>query len=317
MQLDPDTLKFAEIFQPGYLERVGKVAASSQRFAYYTNADTALKIIRNQELWFRNATVLNDFSEISYGLELMRQALTGPAGQRFQESVEDIFEGTIALVNERLDGWVDDWRLETYIACISEHDKTEDRSGRLSMWRAYGDTALVINNTPLMAVTDLLGVYSIPVEYLSLDEYRDRLDKTTDSILINRRYLKSLGQPAMVEHIQHMLFLSAISTKHPGFSEEREWRLFYRPNAQRSSAMIERIEVLGGVPQIVYSLPLKNDPEQGLFSADVPTLLERVVIGPTEYPYVSQRAFVSALTVIGVENSDCKVIASDIPLRTG
>ncbi len=252
MQFDQTTLKFVEIFQPGYLERVDEVAANNQRFAYYTSADTALKIIRNRELWFRNATVLNDFSEISYGLDLMHQTLAGPAGQRFQESVEDVFEGTISLVNERLEGWVDDWQLETYIACISEHDKTEDRSGRLSMWRAYGDTALVINNTPLMAVTDLLGVYSIPVEYLSLGEFRSRLDKTTDSILINRRYLQSLGQPTMVEYIQHMLFLSAISTKHPGFSEEKEWRLFYRPNDQKSSAMIERVEVLGGVPQIVY-----------------------------------------------------------------
>ncbi|MBO9436307.1 DUF2971 domain-containing protein [Ruegeria sp. R13_0] len=317
MEVDEGTQKFLQIFQPGYLEKMSEVAETGQRFAYYTNADTALKILRNQELWFRNATVLNDFSEISYGIELMHSTLSGPSGQRFEESVEDIFKGTIELVNERLKGWVDDWQLETYIACISEHDDSEDRSGRLSMWRAYGDTALVINNTPLMAVTDLLGVYSTPVEYLSLDEYQTRLDRITDCFLINRRYLQSLGQPTIVEYIHHMLFLSAISTKHPGFSEEKEWRLFYRPNEQKSAAMVERIEVLGGVPQIVFSLPLKNEPEQGLFSADIPTLLDRVIIGPTEYPYVSERAFVRVLEEVGVSDVSNKVVPSDIPLRTG
>ena len=54
------------------------------------------------------------------------------------------------------------WQFETYISCLSLHEPWEDRIGRLSMWRAYGDVALIINNTPLTAVTDRLGVYLDP-----------------------------------------------------------------------------------------------------------------------------------------------------------
>jgi hypothetical protein len=293
-----------------------EVAEKKRRFAYYTNADTALKVIRNKELWFRNATVMNDFSEISYGIDLIHKVFSGEAGERFREAVEDIFEGTISLVDKRLQGWMHDWELETYIACISEHSEDEDKSGRLSMWRAYGDTALVVNNTPMMAFTDKLAVYSAPVMYLSEDAYKARLDQITDAILINRKYLQSLGQDTLVTYIHHMLFHTAIVTKHPGFSEEREWRLFYRPNEEHSAAMERRVEVLGSVPQIVYVLPLKHDPEIGLFGADLPSLLDRVIIGPTEYPYVSTEAFRQVLEQANVTEHREKVVSSDIPLRT-
>ena len=31
-----------------------------------------------------------------------------------------------------------DIRLNTYITCVSEHQDSEDKHGRLSMWRAFG-----------------------------------------------------------------------------------------------------------------------------------------------------------------------------------
>lgn len=317
MNIDEATYRYWEIFQPDYLGKLLQVSKNNSRFAYYTTADTAIKVIRNCELWFRNATVMNDFSEISYGLGLIQDTFSGPVGKRFREAVEDIFEGTISQVEELLKGWMHDWEFETYIACISEHDGTEDRSGRLSMWRAYGDTALIVNNTPFLSETDRLGVFSASVMYLSKEGYEVRLGQITDAILINRKYLHSLGQQTLVNYIQHMLFFTAIATKHPGFSEEKEWRIFYRPNQQHSKVMEKRIEVLGGVPQVVYALPLKDDPENGLHGADIPSLLDRIIVGPTDYPYVAVQAFRYVLEEAKVENHIEKVVSSDIPLRTG
>lgn len=317
MEVNEDNRKFCEIFAPGLLEKSLEVATLNKRFAYYTSADTAMKVLQNGELWFRNAMVMNDFSEISYGLNLIRATFSGPVGARFRESVNNIFEGTIKTVEKLLSDWEADWQFETYIACISIHDEFEDLSGRLSMWRAYGDTAIVVKNTPMIAVTDLLGVFSTPVMYLSRDQYEQRLIAITDSILANREYLQGLGQYVLVGYIHQMLFHTAIATKHPGFSEEKEWRLHYRPNERESSAMKARTVVLKGVPQIIYALPLKHAPEQGLFGADIPSLLDRIIVGPTEQPYVSVRAFKAVLKGLGVEQVDSKVFASDIPLRSG
>lgn len=316
MELDESSLKFLEIFQPGDLELYKTLVEADQRFVYYTSADTALKIITNRELWFRNATVMNDFSEIQYGLQMIRAVFSGEEGERFMTAVDEIHEGTIEKTGELLSGWEFDWEMETYLACVSIHKESEDRRGRLSMWRAYGDTAIVINNTPMMVTADTLGVHSTPVRYFSEDSFAEHLAKVTNSILINRSYLQALGQEAFVASIHHMLFLIAISAKHPGFSEEQEWRLYYRPSERVSPAMTEEIVVLGGVPQKVFKLRLADEPENGLFGADIPSLLNRVIIGPSEFPYASRRAFVSTLERMGVKDANDKVIASDIPLRS-
>ena len=112
-----------------------------------------------------------------------------------------------------------------------------------------------------------------------------------------------------------MLFRLAIATKHPGFEEEQEWRLFYRPTERQSPGMTEETVVLGGVPQKIYKLRLADEPEKGLHGADIPSLLDRIIIGPTEFPYVSYRAFVDVLSGVGVKDAATKVVLSDIPLR--
>lgn len=293
--MNEHTFRYHAIFNPDYLEEGTKIATEGTRFVYYTSADTALKILRNNELWFRNTNVMNDFSEISYGINLVHKIFYGPEGEKFRESVEDIFPGSMKKAADLLAGWEHDWRTETYIACVSVHNTEEDNHGRLSMWRAYGNTALVLNNTPMMAETDLLAVYSVPVAYLSPPLFSAFLERVTNNILIDRKYLQSLGQDTLVSYINNYLFRLAIATKHPGFKEEREWRLYYRPTERRSPGMSEEVAVLGGVPQKVYKLRLENEPHNGLHSADIPTLLNRVIIGPTAYPYVVYKAFVQAL----------------------
>ncbi|UWQ03968.1 DUF2971 domain-containing protein [Aliiroseovarius crassostreae] len=316
MEIDEATMMFNQIFQPGLIEESMSIVSEQKRFVYYTSADTAMKVLRNQELWFRNSTVMNDYSEITYGLGLIREVFSGEEGKRFRTSIEDIFPGTIKKAEEFLAGWERDWEFETYIACVSVHNPDEDQRGRLSMWRAYGDTALVINNTPMTATTDLLGVFSVPVLYLSERGLSDYLSQITDAILINRTYLQGLGQEILVGYIHQMLFRFAIATKHPGFAEEKEWRLFFRPTERTSPGMTEETVVLGGVPQKIYKLRLANEPENGLHGADIPSLLDRIIIGPTEFPYVSYQAFAGVLSELGVEDAAAKVVLSDIPLRT-
>lgn len=315
MQLDETDLRLFEIFAPGQVAARTSIQTDNVRFVYYTSADTAMKVLRNQELWFRNATVMNDFSEISYGLDLIRAVFSGPEGARFRDAVDNIFAGTIQQAEHFLSGWENDWRLETYIACLSVHDPKEDARGRLSMWRAYGDTALVVRNRPMTQITDRLGVYSLPVQYFSKEDFERYLSEITDAVSKNRTFLQGLGQSVLVSCIHQMLHQFAIATKHPGFKEEKEWRIFYRPTQKTSPAMMEEVVTIGGVPQKVHKLRLAHEPENGLFFADIPSLLDRVIIGPSEFPYVTYRAFLEVLEERRVEDAPRKVVVSDIPLR--
>jgi hypothetical protein len=68
------------------------------------------------------------------------------------------------------------------------------------------------------------------------------------------------------------------------------------------------------VPQPIYKIPLKDIPEIGFFGS-IPSLINRVIIGPTEYPLALSEAFVQLLEEAGVQEAASKVCVSDIPLR--
>jgi len=133
MDLDDFTFKYHEIFSPKTLEAYDKVRSENSKFAYYTSADTATKILKNGELWLRNAVAMNDFSEISYGLDLIQRFFSGPEGNKFREAIESIAPGTVEEAGKFSSEWIEDWKYETYIACVSMHHPKEDKRGRLSV----------------------------------------------------------------------------------------------------------------------------------------------------------------------------------------
>ncbi|WP_342077164.1 DUF2971 domain-containing protein [Yoonia sp. SS1-5] len=317
-EYDKDMLTYMNVFFPGYLERNAQKLSDGQRLVYYTSAETAQKIIQDQHLWLRNASLMNDFSEISYGLEFVAETLLRDSGQEFRDAVSELNPEVLELTLDNLRGWEQDWRLETYISCVSEHDFSEDQSGRLSMWRAYGDVALVLNSTPFGAVTDKLKVYSTEVNYWDGTHLKAHLDDIILKIDENSDYLSELSTNQFVGFLHEKFKIMALATKHPGFKEEREWRIYFRPSelGEDDCILSKKIVVLDGVPQTIWSLPLRHDPDNGLFHADLPSLLDRLIIGPTEYPYVSAEAFRELLVRAGVDASDPKVTVSDIPLRS-
>ena len=81
--------------------------------------------------------------------------------------------------------------------------------------------------------------------------------------------------------------------------------------------MNEEIVVLGGIPQKIFKLQLGDYPEHGLVNADIPSLLDHIIIGPTKFPSVIYSAFVAELESMGIQNAVTKVVVSDIPLRLG
>ncbi len=61
-------------------------------FAHYTTAEAAMKIIRSGEIWLRNVRVMNDYSEVVYGLDLMANAWHSQAGETFKHVANHAFQ---------------------------------------------------------------------------------------------------------------------------------------------------------------------------------------------------------------------------------
>ncbi|MBW2318859.1 MAG: hypothetical protein JRF24_09310, partial [Deltaproteobacteria bacterium] len=83
-----------------------------------------------------------------------------------------------------------------------------------------------------------------------------------------------------------------------------------------SKLISRKIETIDGVPQNVYQIPLEDNPSENVVGVAIPELIDRIIIGPSEYPIPIYEAFRVALDEAGVENSSSRVFISGIPLRT-
>lgn len=223
-------------------------------------------------------------------------------------------------IEKSFNGWKNPLSVGTYISCFSEHHDSEDKLGRLSMWRGYGNgrtgVAIVMNNAPFVAEDDEFdGLYAFPVDYGDIKGVKKILDSIASNIQSNIETVKSLGDDAVANALFRVLTFMMICTKHPGFVEEKEWRLVYCPELESNVHVTKNVEVVSGIPQEVYKIPLKMQKAENEVGVIIPDLIDRIIVGPTEYPYVVYKAFVNILEEMGVPEASSKVVTSSIPLR--
>ena len=306
------------IFFPYMEQRTRDVLAAGGRFAYYTTADTATRLLRGRQVWMRSTTAMNDYMEVDHGFECLRAAYNNEPGKAFNSALDTCFPGLPDEVRELFNGWLPQIRYDTYITCVSEHLPAEDRHGRLSMWRAYGGqtgVAIVLNGGVMFGASDALGAYSSPVAYKTPGEFASDFAAIADRIGAAAGYVRTVDRNTVKNFAFSMLRFAVLCTKHPGFHEEREWRVVATPAMHPSPLVKSEVEVVRGIPQVVLKIDLQNHPDQGLVGLALPELLERIIIGPCEFPLVILRAFHQLLREAGIQDAEQKVIVSDIPLR--
>ena len=312
-----DTSEILEIFRFNQNNLIRQDLNEGNKFAYYTTADTAKKVLENKVVWLRNAHVMNDYSELAYGLGLFENAVSSSSGKKFFAALNSCCTN----VDKKILKWYEEWKtsllMDTFFTCLSLHHPSEDDNGRLSMWRAYGNVAIVLNNSIFVEESSALGVWSLRVNYLSQVEYEEHLSRMADSILQNHKIIAREGESFIRTGVYNLFLGTAIGTKHPGFAEEKEYRAYVNPSHNEISKKIEKkIVDINGVPQEILMLPLEHDPEHGLIRLDIPSILDSIIVGPTQYPFPVAKAFATLLSEAGIDNAHEKVTVSGIPLRT-
>jgi len=307
-----------QLFVPHLLERRA-IFSTGKRLVHYTSAESAYKIIAGRQIWLRNAQMMNDFSEIRHGIDCVVDAWDSPTGKDLQAMLDRLKIGLRDELAELFNGHADGLKVGTFIVSLSEHEDDEDQLGRLSMWRAYGGrtgVALVLNNAAFAAMTDEMRVYSSPVFYQDIPTFVQWFEGWAKPILAAEEKLNEIG-PEQVRNWLFMMFRSfALCTKHPGFLEEKEWRVFYSRMHEGVSDWIEpAVEIVNGVPQRLMKLHLKDNAELGIAGVAPASLLNRVIIGPCEYPIQVRDAIAAAMTEAGIENPLPMMWMSLIPYR--
>jgi len=235
--------------------------ASHTRFVHYTSAEAALSIIKSKRIWMRNTTCMSDYREVQHGFEILNGFFSDEAKRNaFVKALDECAPGAAQEAITLFGQWWNDIRFNTYLASISEHDPKEDLHGRLSMWRAFGGNVArvaIVFKVPWYTEGSLaLNLMFSPVAYLTEAEVHAEVHAVVENIRDNYDVLRSVDRSIIVGTVFAMLMAGVVCLKHEGFREEREWRVIYAPKRLASPLMESSTEIIGGVPQIVYKVPL-------------------------------------------------------------
>ncbi len=303
-------------------EREAEIAAGI-KFAHYTSAQVASDIIRARDedrcLWLRNAMLMNDFSEIEYGQQLLRLTLTNnQLRDRLILACNDIHESILSAFT-MIDQEVYAIKRSTYLLSLALHKGAELHQGKLSMWRAYGGDAnvcILLNPEAFMAPQTAYDVVIAPVDYGGPGKFVEGIARLVDAMTANRETLRQVDPELVKTNLKYAVDVMILSTKHPGFEEENEWRIIHRAQLESASdSPPSKIVSVNGIVQKVFYLPMRNIPEHNVHNADINSLLFRIVIGPTPNADLVWEGFVTLLKENGVDNAADKVVACNIPLR--
>lgn len=95
---------------------------------------------------------------------------------------------------------------------------------------------------------------------------------------------------------------SALCNKHKGFEEEKEWRLIATASILPETKHItQEIETIQGTPQNIVKIKLSEVDFEGKKFND---MIEKVIIGPCQHPFVTKESIIFALKSIGIEEPE-------------
>ncbi|MCK4204742.1 DUF2971 domain-containing protein [Brucella pituitosa] len=317
------------IFMPyAYKETQNVMTDDSIDFAHYTSAETLLKILDGAgpnnppKIWMRNVRTMNDVDEIYHGYDRIQAALNdGGRNDRLKAAFESInLDATTSALTSFHSHW-DNHLTHTYITCMTAHDELENKFGRLSMWRAYGKNtvgaAIILNKTPFFTPSDILGAYSSPVAYHTDEKLASEIDQVIYNIETNKDWLKTVDPECIGFYIFNMFSFGVTCLKHPGFREEKEWRIIFNPKMRDNGTIPHTTQSVDGAPQKIYTLEMKDIHigEDSLTGISPDALIKRVIIGPSQLQGTVREAMIEALTKVGVTNAEKRVVLSTIPMR--
>jgi hypothetical protein len=331
-ELREQGIRLANIMMPRFMKQtrdlfLQKPGQTRGRLVHYTTAEAALNIIRTKRFWMRNTNCMSDFSEVQHGFDILNSFFANKAKKEsFTEALDDCIPDVASEAITAFNNSWSDIRLNSYIACLSEHQDGEGSNGRLSMWRAFGGTATrvgIVLSVPYNSLSTIpLKIIFSSVAYLSESAAHKDLEEVIGNVRANRDFLRMIGRDALVKLVFLTLLFRVVCLKHEGFHEEREWRAIYAPTLGPYASMLgtsqlmeSSTEVVSGVPQVVYKVPLDASVSNQIADLDFTQIFDHLIIGPTSYPWPIYGAFVDELTKAGVANSAERVLVSGIPIR--
>jgi hypothetical protein len=294
--------------------------------AHYTSLEVLEKVMTNDEVWFSNPLLMNDYQEVRFGLSeatrivgvpkddaTVLQALNG------KENVEKV----LGAFSNALQSFDISHLFDVYVFCLSEYDFKDQPDGKLSMWRGYGANgqgAALVFNTSFLTVVQDSPLFFGRVRYGSANERTPWLEELFRRCVDLVNFIP-MGTDQSLQFIGAQMFQVALYhsllSKHTGFAEEQEWRIIYLPDRDTKGLMKDRLGYFRRghtiEPKLKFPIkPLELEPRQ---TWTFETILDRIVLGPTHASALAVRSARRMLERLDKPQFANKIWVSEIPYR--
>jgi hypothetical protein len=321
--LSPEDLKILKLFSPLYADLAGEDSFPRKRplLAHYTSIEKLECIFRNNEVWFSNPLLMNDWEEVRFGLVHGANLFISSQEIRSACRSQARFDGLVRAFNFFYDNFSTIHLHDTYVFCLSEHSE-EDNDGLLSMWRGYGANGAggaIVFDTAKIVYREESPLLISNVHY----ETKERINWLEQRV---REFAEILGKSDLPNDKLHLaayyLFerfvLFALFTKHRGFHEEKEWRVVYLRERDPQKVFDPMISYWVGPSGMEPKLKLKVNPVPGMPETDIKLseVVERIVLGPTASHPLAISAIYKMLDETGKSDLKNRVVISGIPFRS-
>ena len=311
---DSNTLEdYFDVFWEKYFQESNEIPEDGRKLVHYTKFDTAKKIIRNNEIWFRNAIWMEDKKEITYGYDNMWEVFNSNDNKCLMSKLEDIYEG----IGNEIKNWVKDRKNrendrknlvhQTFMFSLTLHEPSEHNLGRHSMWKTYGDVAIVLNNK-FNLQQDIRGMSGSKVSYYRVDDFKTTINKFTEFVYDYSDALKKFqkdGRKGIIDLMKRMISYTAVYTKRPEYHKEKEWRCLINMSDNEHNHMKREIENLAEILQPVWKFKLNA-------IGGIENILDQIIIGSIEESYIKREVVIHLLKKANVKGAENMVKISDI-----
>jgi hypothetical protein len=248
--------RFHKIESRAFTRNIVKRGNANFNLFHYTNAEALRCILTSKALWATHFRSLNDASEFSHGKEIVDVLMAAAVG-----AASGGERGFLERARPLLEAASNDEKLEPYVVSFCR-----DNGNRLSQWRAYGDGgagfAIGFGYRRLRkhfgSVRVLPCVYDERLQQKILSQTVEEYGRAVQAAVSK---WPALANP--IEGFCRCNFISLLLAyfalfKHPGFEEEREWRLVAR---LYDRALIRKFRTgrFGIIPYIELTSPRGNN----------------------------------------------------------
>lgn len=313
----------AQKYQPLYqrFENVKRLAENPPLLAHYTSISVLESILKNDEIWLSNPLFMNDLEELRFGVLEGSRIFRDPERRMRAGGTPERAGKLLAAYDFYLEQFENNHALDTYIFCLSEHDR-DNTDGLLSMWRGYGSqgngAAIVFNPAKATLIPNSILTLAT-VKYASTDERIADLES-----ILNEWATITSGlnlSEEMIGWTAHQAFwvilTYALTTKHKGFSEEREWRLIYLSALDQNKLLKESLSHHVGPRGVEPKLKLKIEERDGIMTKDMTltNIVQEIILGPSISSKLAIQSVMRMMQVIQRPQYCDRIRASSIPLR--